>query len=396
MHPSGANPERQLLIVNRIAALLLPGLVAFANPAVQAANDDGFTLSGQVLQAPEEGQILLKRNHVLDHKKAVLQTIEISSEGYFAVHFDGEPGIFEVDFFRQRNVALALDKGQSVKINLSLEKEEEENKKIEVEVTGSPDTALLHAYERIRKESLERLMGPVRKELREAYQRGETDEEVLARLRSIEFENYGKHRAELLDFVDENMGQSVAVYATALRWDAEQNLDLQGDLARKFAQAHPGLEISRKLVKKVEGFRKVAMGAIAPDIDLPDSDGEMKALADFRGKYVLLDFWASWCPPCREENANYGRIYEKYRDRGFEIFAVSLDTKRVQWLKATDKDSVVWPNVSDLKAYNSPAANEYSLSSLPANFLLDPEGRILSKNLRGEALRLRIADLLAD
>ena len=130
-----------------------------------------------------------------------------------------------------------------------------------------------------------------------------------------------------------------------------------------------------------------SVGAIAPDLAFPDPDGNIRKLSDLRGKVVLLDFWASWCRPCRGENPHVVAMYQKYHDKGFEVFSVSLDRDKESWKRAIAADGLVWPNhVSDLKYWSSEAARTYGVSSIPSTFLLDQNGRIIAKNLRGEAL----------
>ena len=118
------------------------------------------------------------------------------------------------------------------------------------------------------------------------------------------------------------------------------------------------------------------------------------SLTDFRGKYVLVDFWASWCRPCRAENPNVVRVYNQYKDKGFEILGVSLDKSKDAWLKAIEQDKLTWKHVSDLKFWQSEAAQLYGVSSIPYTILLDPEGTIIAQNLRGASLERKLAELL--
>ncbi len=140
---------------------------------------------------------------------------------------------------------------------------------------------------------------------------------------------------------------------------------------------------------------RVAVGAIAPDLEFPDPDGKMRKLSDLRGKVVLLDFWASWCGPCRRENPNVTKIYAQYHDKGFEVFSVSLDSDAASWKRAIEADKLVWPNhVSDLKKWQSQAAAIYGVRSIPSTFLLDKEGRIVQRDLRGADLERAVKQLV--
>jgi len=132
----------------------------------------------------------------------------------------------------------------------------------------------------------------------------------------------------------------------------------------------------------------------APEIALPNPDGDTIRLSSTRGSYVLLDFWAAWCSPCRTENPNLVQVFNQYRNRGFQIYQVSLDKTREAWLKGIEDDGLgKWIHVSDLGYWNSSVISLYKIESIPANFLLDKDGRIIATNLRGEALKRKLAEL---
>lgn len=132
----------------------------------------------------------------------------------------------------------------------------------------------------------------------------------------------------------------------------------------------------------------------APDFTLNDTDGHPVSLSSFKGSYVLVDFWASWCPPCRQENPDIVRTYHKYHSKGFSILSVSLDDEKDKWIEAIEKDGLDWPQVSDLKGWQSHVVDLYGLRGIPMNFLLDKEGRIIDKGLRAELLEKKLAEEL--
>jgi len=136
-------------------------------------------------------------------------------------------------------------------------------------------------------------------------------------------------------------------------------------------------------------------GEVAPEILLNDYNGKPIPLSSLRGKYVLIDFWASWCGPCRQENPNVVKVYEKYKDKGFTIYSVSLDENKDAWMKAITADNLSWPNhVSDLKGWKSQPVIDYKVTGIPATFLLDKEGNIIDKNLRGPQLEQKLQELI--
>ena len=132
----------------------------------------------------------------------------------------------------------------------------------------------------------------------------------------------------------------------------------------------------------------------APAVSMPDASGKTISLADFKGKYVLLDFWASWCKPCRALTPALAATYEKYKNKGFTIFSVSLDDNKAKWLQAIAEDKMVWPQGCDLKAAASPAAVAYGVQAIPASMLVDPNGKIIVVGIAGDALDAKLAELL--
>ncbi len=148
------------------------------------------------------------------------------------------------------------------------------------------------------------------------------------------------------------------------------------------------------LADRKASLESVSIGKVAPDITLNDPEGNPVKISDFRGKYILLDFWASWCGPCRRENPNVVAMYNEYKDKNFDILGISLDKDKDKWLQAIEDDGLIWNHVSDLKYWDSEAAKLYAVSAIPHTILLDPDGKIIAKNLRGEELEQKLADLL--
>ncbi|MCD8192951.1 MAG: AhpC/TSA family protein [Tannerellaceae bacterium] len=143
----------------------------------------------------------------------------------------------------------------------------------------------------------------------------------------------------------------------------------------------------------IERLENVQIGKMAPEFTLPDPDGNPVSISDFRGQYVLLDFWAAWCPPCRRENPNIVKAFQEYKDKNFTIVGVSLDYNRNNWLKAIEDDNLTWTHVSDLKFWDSEVPELYGVRAIPDNFLLDPEGKIIGRNITGEKLHETLAEI---
>ncbi len=156
----------------------------------------------------------------------------------------------------------------------------------------------------------------------------------------------------------------------------------------------------KRIKERIDSALATAEGSVAPDFTAPTPDGKEITLSEIKGKATIVDFWAAWCGPCRKENPNVVKVYEKYHDKGLEIIGVSLDgTPRQKdakkaWLDAIEKDGLTWHQVSNLNYFNGPVAKQYNIRSIPATFILDSEGKIVAKNLRGPDLEKKIAELL--
>ncbi|WP_205573330.1 TlpA disulfide reductase family protein [Flavisolibacter nicotianae] len=196
------------------------------------------------------------------------------------------------------------------------------------------------------------------------------------------------------EFIRERPASYVSVFLLSITKQINENVS---ELEERFNALNPSLK-SSTVGKDLEGYISFAkigsVGSEAPEFIQADVNDKPISLSSFRGKYVLLDFWASWCKPCRQENPNVVKAFNKFKGKNFTVFSVSLDQQKESWVRAIAADKLDWTHVSDLKFWNNAAAELYHVQSIPQNFLIDPAGKIVAKDLRGEDLDKKLCELL--
>lgn len=215
-------------------------------------------------------------------------------------------------------------------------------------------------------------------------------------LHNLFVEYKSERNVEIDSFIRQHPSSLVSAYALYRDYSyrlSPEEIRSNIDLLDSSLLNTPYVEVLEELIPTLEG---VAVGNEAPNFVADDTEGNAVEFSNHIGKskYLLLDFWASWCGPCRRENPNIVKAYEEYKDKGFDIFAISLDSSRDSWLAAIEKDGLVWTNVSDLLLWDSEPAKLYGVRAIPSNFLIDENGVIVAKNLKGEDLHNTLNDLL--
>ncbi len=315
----------------------------------------------------------------------MVDSTQIGGNDYFEFVVDiSEPSFYRVNFNDKQYVNFILNKTDVV-INA------DGDKRIGfAEVIGSPDTDYFFEISTLREE-FQRDLQNLNSQFRLARTSGDMQNAIRLQQQYVilEADFHKSLKQKIWD-----IGPSItALFAINYLTDIEQEYTFLDSLADRFQNELPNSKFTKQLLVQVNRIGKLAVGAVAPEIEIPDPEGNLVKLSSLRGQHVLIDFWAGWCKPCRVENPNVVRVYNKFHDKGFEILGVSLDRTREQWLGAIKQDGLMWEHGSELNYFHTQAAQDYSIKSIPATYLIDPEGRIIAKNLRGQSLEAKLEEI---
>ncbi|MEM7551543.1 MAG: TlpA disulfide reductase family protein [Bacteroidota bacterium] len=346
--------------------------------------EETIRLSGYITNVEAGKDVYLSK--VESNQVVPFDTIGVKEDGSFVTNLDiQEPGLYILDIYKKQRINLVLH-DEDVIINADGVTNDGG-----YTIKGSTDTDFLNSAIAFRKDFSQQIT-ILNNQYRKAKYDG--DEELATQVQ-------GKYASKQNEFTEGmkgliwNMDTSVAAILSLQFIDQDSQFSFLDSLYRKFSGVDYESPIVYDFLKQVDNVRTLAVGNIAPEIELPNPEGDIVKLSSLRGKYVLIDFWAAWCKPCRVENPNVVRVYNEYKEDGFEILGVSLDRKRDDWLRAIEKDGLTWPHVSELKFWQSQVVKTYNVKGIPATYLIGPDGKIVAKNLRGPSLEAKLREIFS-
>lgn len=343
--------------------------------AISCKNNDELSISGKVENAGEIKKVLLYETDQL-----VDSAFLNESNDFKFRRVNPEPNFYSI-VIGEKNFLVVGQNGDAIEF-----KTDYADSTNTYTIKGSEDSDKIREFNKIGND-----FNKIYKQIQDDYSRlvnvnPDAKDSIYNVLMPKFQSNMDKYSETAFKFALDNKSSLAGFYAASSLDGSKYEAELIA-YSEEIGPKFPKNRAVQSFVTKMAGIKPVSIGQMAPQFELSDTDGKLVKLSDFKGKYVLLDFWASWCAPCREENPNIVRQYEAFKNKNFTILGVSLDEDKSNWLKAIKDDHLNWSHVSELKRWDGIVTNQYKIEGIPASFMLDPSGKIVAKNLRGIELQ---------
>ncbi len=382
--------------MKKITFIALAAIAIYSCNSSHSGNTSGFEIKGNLLNSKGESIYLEKLSQ---QGTMPVDSAIIDEKGEFIMnHYSPSVGFYRLKISNSNFAMLVLDSAQ--KLTISADARDLGNT---FKAEGSADTKLFLEYnklaqsQKVRTDSLENIFRTAMVTLKLDSLRADSLSKELQKPYEVMVNQYSDVLAKK---ILENTNSFASIMAIQ-QLRPENYLDIYKALDKGLSEKYPNnsdIKSYHAMVQQTEMMvartQAIKIGAEAPELILPMPNNKDLALTSLRGKVVLIDFWASWCAPCRKELPNVKRAYEKYKNKGFEILGVSLDKDRASWLEAISKEGLTWPQVSDLKFWQSEACQVYAVQSIPYTVLIDKNGKIIATDLRGVELDKKLSEVL--
>ncbi len=362
---------------------LIPAVLALILPGITCAQT--WEITGRIEGTAIEN-LQLRELDLATGEYHPLATVPVQADGRF--DWQGkwsEPTLYRLEVDSTSMITLAIDQPEAVTITIT----ETANAARTSSITGSRGTTWLRTFPGKLQQLLGHHFGALKGQMEAAV--AKKDKERIAELEEKIAQQFPLFTADLKYLVVDSLGITAAVYGLWDYIDPNKGMDILDAVVAQFQKQHPSWEVTRALSRKLSAIKGLGPGVAAPDFQLSDRQGKVRALSDYRGQYLFVDFWASWCLACRAEKPRLVELYQAFAGDRFAMLGVGIKDEKSAWSKAIEKDRLPWPQLLDK---DNRVAELYFIQSLPQNVFIDPDGTILARNLNAAELAELLKDLL--